>query len=71
MIGQMSVAVGDSLKCKYPCGGWRNILKNRMGVVVKVGSSYVTIEHDPARVGDRRFTTMMFSKMVSLTTAGV
>lgn len=62
------LVIGETIKVKYPREGYRNILANREGVVVKVGLSpkgkYVTIENSGR--AKRKFTSMMFSRMVDL-----
>ena len=59
----LQVFKGDTLSCKYPKHGRRNILKRHEGQIEKLGVSknglYATIRSDEGTV-----RTLSFSKMV-------
>ena len=59
----MSLGKGDSITCKYPKHGRRNILKRHSGTVEKVGVGagglYATIRSDSGIVRSLSFNKMI------------
>ncbi|MQF98567.1 MAG: hypothetical protein FI729_03440 [SAR202 cluster bacterium] len=63
MFNNVNIVKGDTLACKYPKHGRRNILKRHEGVVENLGVSknglYATIRSE-----DNTVRTLSFSKMI-------
>ena len=63
MFNNVNMVKGDTLACKYPKHGRRNILKRHEGQIEKLGVSknglYATIRNEAGTV-----RTLSFSKMV-------
>lgn len=61
----LSLSKGDSLTCKYPKHGTRNILKRHTGSVEKVGVGkggiYATV-----RANDGAVRSLSFNKMIDV-----
>lgn len=44
LVDRVKASVGSNFSCKYPMNGTRNILRNQVGTVTRVGETFLQIK---------------------------